>query len=181
MSDTIKTFKTSDLSPEFREEIFEEPGAEKITLCFNCTGCSSGCPMAEQEPEFNIRKFLRMANLGMKDELLNSPYLWYCTTCYKCQERCPQGVKNVDTLLKIRTIAVHNGIMLPAHKKVGQLVFNFGHAVPINDDTKEKRKALGLDEVPPTVHRFPDALDEVKKILHITGFDEIVAEEEEKK
>ena len=135
MSDTIKTFKTSDLSPEFREEIFEEPGAEKITLCFNCTGCSSGCPMAEQEPEFNIRKFLRMANLGMKDELLNSPYLWYCTTCYKCQERCPQGVKNVDTLLKIRTIAVHNGILLPAHKKVGQLGFNFGHAVPINDET----------------------------------------------
>lgn len=181
MNATIKTFKTSDLSPEFREEIFEEPGAEKITLCFNCTGCSSGCPMAEQEPEFNIRKFLRMANLGMKDELLNSPYLWYCTTCYKCQERCPQGVKNVDTLLKIRTIAVHNGIMLPAHKKVGQLVFNFGHAVPINDDTKEKRKALGLDEVPPTVHSFPDALDEVKKLLHIAGFDEIVAEEEEKK
>jgi len=38
-----------------------------------------------------------------------------------------------------------------------------------------------LDEVPPTVHRFPDELDEVKKRLHIAGFDEIVAEEEEKK
>ncbi|MCD4704289.1 MAG: CoB--CoM heterodisulfide reductase subunit C [Methanosarcinaceae archaeon] len=178
MSDTIKT---SNFSQEFREEIFEEPGADKIALCFNCTGCSSGCPMTEQEPEFNIRKFLRMANLGMKDELLNNTYIWYCTTCYKCQERCPQGVHNVDALLKIRTIAVHNGIMLPVHKKVGQLVVNYGHAVPINDATKEKRKKLGLDEVPPTVHSFPDALDEVKTLLHIAGFDKIVAKEEEEK
>ncbi|MGP8337148.1 MAG: CoB--CoM heterodisulfide reductase subunit C [Methanosarcinaceae archaeon] len=173
--------KTSNFSPEFRDEIFEQTGIWKITLCFNCTGCSSGCPMTEQEPEFNIRKFLRMANLGMKDELLNNPYLWYCTTCYKCQERCPQGVPNVDALLKIRTIAVRNGIMLPAHKKVGQMVINSGHAVPINDDAKEKRKKLGLNEVPPTVHRFPDALNEVKKLLHIAGFDSIVDKEGEKK
>jgi len=103
MSDIINT---SDFDPEFRKEVFEEPGAEKIVLCFNCTGCTSGCPMADQESEYNIRKFLRMANLGMKDQLLNSPYIWYCTTCYKCQERCPQGVKNVDTMLKIRTIAI---------------------------------------------------------------------------
>ena len=177
MSDVIKT---SNLDPTFRQEVFEEPGAEKITLCFNCTGCTSGCPMAEQEPEYNIRKFLRMANLGMKDELLNSPYIWYCTTCYKCQERCPQGVQNVDALLKIRTIAVHDGIMLGPHKMVGQIVIKLGHAVPINDDTKEKRKKLGLDEVPPTVHRFPDALDEVKKLMQIVGFDKIVAEEAEK-
>ncbi|MDF1533990.1 MAG: CoB--CoM heterodisulfide reductase subunit C [Methanosarcinaceae archaeon] len=177
MSDTIKT---SELDLAFRDEVFEEPGAEKITLCFNCTGCASGCPMTEQEGKYNIRKFLRMANLGMKDELLNDPYIWYCTTCYKCQERCPQGVPNVDALLKIRTIAVHNGIMLPAHKKVGQIVIKLGHAVPINDDTKEKRVKLGLDEVPPTVHRFPDALNEVKKLMELAGFNELVAKEDEK-
>jgi heterodisulfide reductase subunit C len=178
MSDIIKT---GDFDPAFRQEIFEEPGAEKIALCFNCTGCTSGCPMAEQEPEYNIRKFLRMANLGMKDELLNSPYIWYCTTCYKCQERCPQGVQNVDALLKIRTIAVHDGIMLDNHKKVSQLVLKFGHAVPINDDAKEKRKKVGLDELPPTVHKFDDALDEVKKLINLAGLGEIVAEKEEEK
>ena len=175
MSDSVKT---SDFDQAFRQEIFEEPGADKIALCFNCTGCSSGCPMTEQEAEDNIRKFLRMANLGMKEQLLNNPYIWYCTTCYKCQERCPQGVPNVDALLKIRTLAVENGIMLAPHKKVGQLVVKFGHAVPINDDTKEKRKKLGLEEVPPTVHRFSEALDEVKKLIKIAGFDEIVSEEE---
>lgn len=178
MSDTIRT---GDFDPSFRQEIFEEPGAEKIALCFNCTGCSSGCPVAEQEPEYNIRKLLRMANLGMREELLNSPWIWYCTTCYKCQERCPQGVQNVDALLKIRTIAVHDGIMLAPHKKVGQIVAKQGHAVPINDDAKAKRKKLGLDEVPPTVHRFDEAMEEVRKLIKLAGFDEIVADGEGQK
>ena len=173
MNDVIKT---SDFDSTFRQEVFEEPGAEKIVLCFNCTGCTSGCPMANQEPEYNIRKFLRMANLGMKDALLNSPYLWYCTTCYKCQERCPQGVQNVDALLKIRTIAVKNGIMLPKHRAVSQLVIEHGHAVPINDDAKEKRKKLGLGELPYTVHMFPESLDEVHKLISITKFDELTKE-----
>jgi heterodisulfide reductase subunit C len=176
MSDIMKS---SDFDMEFRSEVFKEPDADKITLCFNCTGCTSGCPMAEQEPEYNIRKFLRMANLGMKDALLNSPYIWYCTTCYKCQERCPQGVKNVDTMLKIRTIAIDNGIMLDNHRKVSQLVIKVGHAVPINDDAKEKRKDVGLDDTPPTVHKFENALKEVQKLIKISGFDELVADKEE--
>jgi heterodisulfide reductase subunit C len=170
MSDTIKT---SDLDKAFRDEVLTEPGAEKLILCFNCTGCTAGCPMAEHEPNYNIRQLLRMANLGMRDELLNHPYLWNCTTCYKCQERCPQGVPNVDILLKIRTIAVHNGIMLDNHRKVAQLMAKTGHAVPINDDSKEKRKTLGLNELPETVHNYPDALEEVHKIIAKTKFDKL--------
>jgi heterodisulfide reductase subunit C len=175
MSDIINT---SDFDADFRKDVFEEPGAEKIVLCFNCTGCTSGCPMADQEPEYNIRKFLRMANLGMKDQLLKSPYIWYCTTCYKCQERCPQGVQNVDTMLKIRTIAIKNGIMLDNHRKVSQLVIKFGHAVPINDEAKQKRKDVGLEDTPPTVHKFGDALAEVQKVIKIAGFDTLVANQE---
>jgi heterodisulfide reductase subunit C len=175
MSDIINT---SDFDADFRKDVFEEPGAEKIVLCFNCTGCTSGCPMAYQEPEYNIRKFLRMANLGMKDQLLKSPYIWYCTTCYKCQERCPQGVRNVDTMLKIRTIAIKNGIMLDNHRKVSQLVIKFGHAVPINDEAKQKRKDVGLEDTPPTVHKFGDALAEVQKVIKIAGFDTLVANQE---
>jgi heterodisulfide reductase subunit C len=172
----MDTIKTAELDHGFIKEISEEPGAEKIILCFNCTGCTAGCPMADLEAQYNIRKILRMASLGMKDEVLNNPYLWYCTTCYKCQERCPQGVQNVDALLKIRTIAVKNGIMLPKHRAVAQLVIEHGHAVPINDDAKEKRKKLGLEELPYTVHRFPESLDEVHKLIGITKFDELTTE-----
>lgn len=179
MSETI----TVKLDPKFRKRIMEEPGAEKIYLCLHCTGCTSGCPIADEFGEYNPRRLLRMAALGMKDELLHDETLWYCTTCYNCQERCPMGVKNVDTILKIRTLAVEEGIMLPSHRKVAQIVQKFGHAVPINDDNMAKRKKLGLSEKPETVHTYPDALKEVQTLIQSIGFDRLVAEkkEEEKK
>jgi len=167
------------LDPEFRQRILEEPDAERIYLCIHCAGCTSGCPMADEFGEYNPRRLLRMAAIGMKDELLHDKTLWYCTTCYTCQERCPMGVKNVDTLLRIRNLAVEEGIMLENHRKVSQIVIGFGHAVPINDDTKEKRKRLGLSELPETVHMYPEALKDVQRLIRSVGFDELVKEKEE--
>ena len=69
----MDTIKTAELDHDFIKEISEEPGAEKIALCFNCTGCTAGCPMSDLEAQYNIRKILRMASLGMKDEVLNNP------------------------------------------------------------------------------------------------------------
>ncbi|MEA1907484.1 MAG: CoB--CoM heterodisulfide reductase subunit C, partial [Euryarchaeota archaeon] len=62
------------------------------------------------------------------------------------------------------------------HRAVAKLVIEYGHAVPINDDAKEKRKKLGLEEMPYTVQRFPESLDEVHKLIKITKFDELTTE-----
>jgi len=177
MSKTI----TIKLDPEFRNEIAEEEDAEKIYLCIHCTGCTAGCPVANLISSYNPRKLLRMAALGMKDELLHEESLWMCTTCYTCQERCPMGVKNVDTLLKIRNIAVKEGIMLPSHRKVSQLVFKFGHAVPINEANMEKRKKLGLKEIPETVHADENSLKEVQTLLKSVEFDKLIEEKRKEK
>ncbi|NLI62883.1 MAG: CoB--CoM heterodisulfide reductase subunit C [Methanosarcinaceae archaeon] len=166
---------SSEIDKTFFEKLKEEKGMEKVLLCFNCSGCSTGCPMAEIESNFNIKKYIRMAGLGLKDRLLNDKYIWYCTTCYKCQERCPEEVLNVDTLLKIRTMAVAEGIMYDDHRAVAANVIETGHGVPINDKNKENRKKLGLKEIPPTVHSFPEAYEDVKKLLKSVGFDELVS------
>ncbi|MCG7848235.1 MAG: CoB--CoM heterodisulfide reductase subunit C, partial [ANME-2 cluster archaeon] len=88
--------------------------------------------------------------------------------------------KIVDAILGLRTEAVRNGIMLPEHRKVAQLVISKGHAVPINDNSKAQRLQLGLDELPANVHKFPEALEQVKKLLESTGFVELIAEEDSK-
>jgi len=49
--------------------------------------------------------------------------------------------------------------------------------VPINDDGRAKRKELGMDELPETVHKHPQALDQVKKLLEVTGFIKLVTDE----
>lgn len=133
--------------------------------------------MGEQEQTYRIRRFLQMEKLGLEtEESMMVPFIFYCTTCYRCQDNCPQDVNLVDAVLAIREKAVHKGKMLEAHKKVGQMLVNYGHAVPTNADAMEKRVHLGLDKRPPTVQASIEGLSEIKTLLRLTGFDELVAE-----
>ncbi len=65
--------------------------------------------------------------------------------------------------------------MLPAHRTVSELVLECGHAVPINDSVKEMRERRGMDVLPESVHKYPEALAEVQTILTRCGFDKLAA------
>lgn len=171
---------SSEVDTSFFNDLNNEENINKLLLCINCNGCSTGCPMTNIVSEFNIKKYLRMAGLGLKDKIINDKYLWYCTTCYKCQERCPEEIHNVDVLLKLRTIAVSEGIMLPQHKDIASNVIKTGHAVPLNDDNKNKRKILGLSEIPPTVHTFNEELKKLQKLINECKFDKLISYTHEK-
>ena len=142
-----------------------------VLTCMQCGTCSGSCPSGRYT-SLNTRKIIRSARLGR--DVLHDENLWMCTTCYTCQERCPRNLKIADVILAIRAIAVHDGIMLPAHRKVSQLVMEYGHAVPINDYVKEKREKLGLDALPETVHKYPDALSDVQTLIRSCEFDKLV-------
>ena len=64
------------------------------------------------------------------------------------------------------------------HKKVCEILLKYGHAVPVNEQTKKNRKELGLDELPPTVHSYPEGLKEVLILFEKTGFKELVEDKE---
>lgn len=98
--------KTSQLDPNFKYEIANEPGGENIKRCFNCTGCTVGCPVTEIDAHYNPRKILRKALLGMRREVLTDDTLWLCASCYLCYERCPQDVKITEVIGAIRAIAL---------------------------------------------------------------------------
>jgi heterodisulfide reductase subunit C len=51
------------------------------------------------------------------------------------------------------------------------MLIKYGHAVPINDQNKIKRTEIGLEELPETVHKYTDSLNEVKKLLTSCGFE----------
>ncbi|MHC1576184.1 MAG: CoB--CoM heterodisulfide reductase subunit C [Methanosarcinaceae archaeon] len=145
-----------------------------ILKCMQCGVCSGSCPSGRYT-SLNVRRLLRRARRD--PGVLRDDTLWMCTTCYNCQERCPRGINIVDAILKLRTIAVHEGIMHDSHRKVSMLLIEHGHAVPINEETMAKRQDLGLDSLPPTVHSYPKALEEVQTILRSCGFDELVSED----
>ncbi len=164
--------RRSDVDKEFSEKV-KAAGGESLEYCFQCGTCTGSCPSGRRTP-YKVRQIIRKANMGLKDQLLSDPALWMCTTCYSCQERCPRKVKIVDVVKLIRNEAAKAGYMSPVHKAVGSFVIKTGHGVPIDDATKQLRDAVGLGELPPTTHSFPEALEEVQKIIKATGFDSLI-------
>ena len=166
----------SNRDPDFTAE-FIDAGIETVKHCFQCGTCSGGCPSGRRTP-YKVRQIVRKCLLGLKEEVITDDALWMCTTCYTCPERCLRSVKIVEIIKKARNVAAHAGYMAKAHKMTGVFVLNTGHAVPINDEVKALRAKIGLPEVPPTTHAFPEALTEVQKLCKITAFDELIGYDE---
>ena len=166
----------SNRDPDFTAE-FIDAGIETVKHCFQCGTCSGSCPSGRRTP-YKVRQIVRKCLLGLKDEVITDDALWMCTTCYTCQERCLRSVKIVEIIKKARNVAAHAGYMAKPHKMTGVYVINTGHAVPINDNVKALRSKIGLSEVPPTTHAYPEALEEVQKLCKITAFDELIGFDE---
>ncbi|MBQ2666901.1 CoB--CoM heterodisulfide reductase subunit C [Methanobrevibacter sp.] len=162
--------------PDFTAE-FIDSGIETVKHCFQCGTCSGSCPSGRRTP-YKVRQIVRKCLLGLKEEVITDDALWMCTTCYTCQERCLRSVKIVEIIKKARNIAAHAGYMAKPHKMTGVFVINTGHAVPINDAAKALRVKIGLPELPPTTHSYPEALEEVQKLCKITAFDELIGYDE---
>ena len=161
-----------NIDKDFKQEIMDA-GAESVALCFQCGTCTGACPSGRRTP-YRIRQVVRKSVMGLKDEVISDDTIWMCATCYECQERCPRGIKIVDVVKTVRNFAAQAGYMAPAHKMTGSFVIKTGHGVPINDATMALRKSVGLGELPPTTHQFPEALEEVQKIFKATGFDNLI-------
>ena len=181
MTDNIsrETIHNDAIDPDFVDAIVDA-GADRIRTCIQCGTCSSVCPSGRRTA-FRTRELMRKALLGLKDEVLSSPDLWLCATCLTCLERCPRQIKVTDAIIIMRNMAVEEGFMLPQHRKSSMKLLETGHAVPIDDANRAKRKDLGLKEIPPTVHSSEEALADVQKIMERTGFKKLIEGDEEEK
>jgi ferredoxin len=91
------------------KEILPEGG--NLDACLACGACASGCP-ATGIDNLDPRKVLRMAALGLDEELLSLPWAWACTMCMRCIYVCPMEIN------------------------IPQLVFNMRNAWPMEDRPK---------------------------------------------
>ena len=141
----------------------------EILTCFQCGTCTGSCPSGKYT-SLNVRRIIKDS---IKKDISDQLDLWMCTTCYNCQERCPRRIKVTDAILSLRTKAVKNGRILPAHRAVCKFLIEMGHGVPIDDIHITIREKIGLAQ-PETVSKYPEALKDVKTLLSSTGFDELI-------
>ncbi len=73
------------------------PEGGNLNACLTCGACSSGCP-ATGLYNMDPRKFLRMAALGMDDEVMSTEWVWTCTMCMRCIYVCPMKI-NIPQLV----------------------------------------------------------------------------------
>lgn len=80
-------------------------GAVGLEKCINCGNCTAICSLSKENDRFP-RHMVRMAQLGMKDELLGSKEIWLCYNCGDCSETCPQGAEPANFMAAARCYAI---------------------------------------------------------------------------
>lgn len=128
----------------FRDEVLSMPGGENLLKCFACGTCTASCPVREVDETYNPRRIIRMVLLGMKDEVLRSDFVWLCSTCYTCTERCPQGVHLTSIMRALKNLAVKEGIVHPSFRMQLGAIRSQGKLYEIEDFDNKKRERLGL-------------------------------------
>jgi len=91
---------------EARDEI-NQSGGGVVKFCYECGKCDTVCPWNKVR-SFSVRKIMREAVFGLTE--IESEDIWRCTTCGRCSERCPRGVKQPEAMVAFRRIATKYGI-----------------------------------------------------------------------
>jgi heterodisulfide reductase subunit C len=99
---------------EFKHRVAQYLEGRLPTNCDTCGTCSSACPVHQAIPNFDPRRFIRMINLGYKDELLQNTAIWYCALCNTCTVACPQDVRFKQIMDVLHKIAIADGYVEPS-------------------------------------------------------------------
>ncbi|MGC9159791.1 MAG: 4Fe-4S dicluster domain-containing protein, partial [Terracidiphilus sp.] len=76
-----------------------------VSACFNCGNCTAVCPLAKDSAGFP-RRMIRMAQVGMEQELLASEDLWRCYACGECTKTCPREAYPAEFMAAARSYAI---------------------------------------------------------------------------
>jgi len=131
----------------FLRSLSKELGAADLSKCFQCGVCTASCPVREIEERFNPRRIMKLAKLGLKDEVFKSDFIWLCSMCFMCHERCPQDVKPPDVMTVLRNMAAKEGMAPPNLVKLVNVLAKNGRVYPLDDFTAEEREDRDLPEL----------------------------------
>ncbi|MCX7816975.1 MAG: 4Fe-4S dicluster domain-containing protein [Syntrophales bacterium] len=93
----------------FLERVNKRIDGVPIQRCFHCRKCTAGCPLAFAM-EYNPNRVIKMIQMGLEDEVLNSSTIWLCASCETCITRCPNEVDIARMMDVLREMAIERGV-----------------------------------------------------------------------
>ena len=118
-------------------------GGDAFKRCFQCGLCDVVCPWNKVR-DFSMRRLVRQATFGLTE--IESEDIWRCTTCGRCPQQCPRDVRQIDSGIALRRIAMEYGVMpksvTPVRTANASLI---GEGNPLSEERKNRAKwAEGL-------------------------------------
>jgi heterodisulfide reductase subunit C len=81
----------------------EKLSGQNLMACYQCGKCSAGCPVVSRM-DILPNQIIRFAQLGLKEDLLESEAIWTCASCMTCNVRCPKGINIAEVIEVLRQI-----------------------------------------------------------------------------
>ena len=96
------------LHSDFVTKVMEISGQDLLS-CYQCGKCSAGCPMSFAM-DLLPNQIIRLAQLGMEEEIYKSKTIWLCASCITCGVRCPRGVDLSRVIEALRLLTLRKNI-----------------------------------------------------------------------
>ncbi len=94
----------------FVEEVKRRSG-EDINLCWHCQTCAGGCPFVSAM-DYPPNRVIRLAQLGLRKEALESSGIWICVGCNTCSVQCPNAIDIPAVNDALRQMAMEAGVQI---------------------------------------------------------------------
>ena len=82
---------------------------QNLQHCYQCGKCTAGCPVAFTM-DVAPNQIVRMLQLGLLNETLQTETIWLCASCSTCSARCPKGFDLAKLMDNLRQFAYKQGI-----------------------------------------------------------------------
>ena len=104
-----------------------------LSRCYHCRTCGNGCPFV-RAMDYPPNGVIRLLQLGLRQQALESSTIWICVGCHTCSVECPMKIDIGAIMATLRRLALEEGAMiaepdiLDFHREVLHSIKRYGRA-----------------------------------------------------
>lgn len=133
---------------DLNDEIQQRAGIN-FNSCLHCKTCANGCPFLAGM-DYAPHAVIRLVQLGLEEQALNSSTIWVCVGCNTCSSFCPMAIDIPAVMDGLRHKALEKGIkiaepdILHFHTEVLNTVQKYGRTHKLEIMMRYKFKTMDL-------------------------------------